>query len=216
MSRADFLYGKYSRNITKTYQSSNYRFIPPSSFSPQSIISCSISPQQQQTYNDNYRGIHYRGFISHLRAQPFEHPLFTPLAQIWGTQNAGGTPSPERTYAEDVILQIKRALKDQTKDATEIEHASESFPDWGSQTLRALFASVWLPDLLNNLLDSSHSYGQPFHKECEILWHDFGTQNQDERLRIDFLWVRAEYIQIKDKLKVTRGEYIIVTGLIRH
>ena len=150
--------------------------------------------------------------ISHLRAQSFEHPLFTPLAQIWGTQNAGDTPSPERTYAEDVVLQMKRALKDQTEDATEIEHASESFPDRGSQTLRALFASVGLPDLLNNLLDSSYSYGQAFHKECEILWHDFGTQNQDERLRTDFLWVRAEYIRIKDELKVTREEHVIVTG----
>ncbi len=151
-------------------------------------------------------------FIKHLKAKPVEDPLFAALAQTWGTQSAGGNPSPSRDKAEDIVHKIKKVLTHQMQDAMETEDASKSAPDQELQTLKALFASVGLSNLLDDLLDSNHAYGHAFHKDCEILWHTFDEQKDSSRLRTDFMWVRAEYIRIKDYLKATRGKHVVITG----
>ena len=155
--------------------------------------------------------------------EPTKAPWLTTLAETWGTQDAGGTASESRDEAEAIVRTIKRALANRSaprpqtpsgnaQDATKIGDASDTAVDQDVQQLRAYFASLGLPDLLDDLLDSSHAYGQAFHHDCEILWHTFSQQKRDLGPRTDFLWVRAEYIRIKDYLKATEDRHAIITG----
>ena len=148
------------------------------------------------------------------------------LATTWGIRATGGTPSAGRSRAEDAVKTIKRMLANQMsqptdylqdlsgndEDAMEIEVANESAPDSAIQALRANFDSIGRPSLLDNLLDDNEPYGQAFHEDCEILWHTFDTKTPDDELRTDFLWVRAEYIRIKNYLKATQGKNVVISG----
>ena len=149
------------------------------------------------------------------------------IAQIWGVEGTSKMSSEGTLKAQAIVLKIKEMLANQASqdeaytqcssregDAEPTQIAQLPMPDQQAGSMEdqrygQLMEVFDSRDEVRSLLKSlfgTHSYGQAFDKECEIMLHAF------QKNQYDLLWVRAEYIRIMRYLENTNNRPVIITG----